>query len=280
MGYLICDKCGGYYELQPGEKPEDFSNECECGGELIYSDTFDVIEENEGVYTSNEGVSGAGNEGLHAKQIDDENNEDADVMDVSSNGEDLIINDLSKTSEDYKTSSNKPVENYNASSSKTLEDHNVSSTKTLEDHNVSSTKTLEDFRASSMDKAYVKEIKLATQVQEILETKGHYIIKGNGNSKFIKILKEGIETDDGQLIRFKNIINIEDSLEGNSKLKISSEKSGLGNLISNGYQIFSPRKVTLKIKHTDGEIELKDVKSPDAKRCVSFLKRRLNKNNS
>ena len=35
MGYLICDKCGGYYELQPGEKPEDFSNECECGGKLF-----------------------------------------------------------------------------------------------------------------------------------------------------------------------------------------------------------------------------------------------------
>ena len=23
-GYLICDKCGGYYELQRGEKPGDF----------------------------------------------------------------------------------------------------------------------------------------------------------------------------------------------------------------------------------------------------------------
>lgn len=23
MHYVVCDKCGGYYELQPGEKPED-----------------------------------------------------------------------------------------------------------------------------------------------------------------------------------------------------------------------------------------------------------------
>ena len=36
-GYLVCDTCHGSYELQPGEKPEDFSNECECGGNLTYS---------------------------------------------------------------------------------------------------------------------------------------------------------------------------------------------------------------------------------------------------
>lgn len=35
-GYLICDTCQGSYELQPGEKPEDFSDECECGGNLTY----------------------------------------------------------------------------------------------------------------------------------------------------------------------------------------------------------------------------------------------------
>lgn len=35
-GYLVCDNCQGSYELQPGEKPEDFSDECECGGNLTY----------------------------------------------------------------------------------------------------------------------------------------------------------------------------------------------------------------------------------------------------
>jgi len=35
MGYLVCDKCKGYYELQPGESASDFE-ECECGGNLRY----------------------------------------------------------------------------------------------------------------------------------------------------------------------------------------------------------------------------------------------------
>nr|WP_319372552.1 DUF4013 domain-containing protein [uncultured Methanobacterium sp.] len=33
--YLECENCGGRYELQPSESPEDFE-ECECGGELRY----------------------------------------------------------------------------------------------------------------------------------------------------------------------------------------------------------------------------------------------------
>jgi hypothetical protein len=42
MGYLICDKCGGYYELQPGESPDDFTDECGCGGNLEYKTTSDI----------------------------------------------------------------------------------------------------------------------------------------------------------------------------------------------------------------------------------------------
>lgn len=34
QNFLVCDKCGGYYELQNGESPEDFSDECDCGGHL------------------------------------------------------------------------------------------------------------------------------------------------------------------------------------------------------------------------------------------------------
>jgi len=34
MSYLVCDKCNKYYELQPGENPEDFDLTCECGGSL------------------------------------------------------------------------------------------------------------------------------------------------------------------------------------------------------------------------------------------------------
>ncbi|MBW4257556.1 zinc ribbon domain-containing protein [Methanobacterium sp. YSL] len=34
--FLVCNKCGGYYELQKGESPDDFSQECDCGGHLEY----------------------------------------------------------------------------------------------------------------------------------------------------------------------------------------------------------------------------------------------------
>lgn len=36
MPYLICEKCGNYYELEEGESPDDFQMECGCGGELGY----------------------------------------------------------------------------------------------------------------------------------------------------------------------------------------------------------------------------------------------------
>jgi ribosomal protein L40E len=43
-GYLYCEKCGGYYELQDGESPDDFDT-CQCGGNLKYADSIsDVIK--------------------------------------------------------------------------------------------------------------------------------------------------------------------------------------------------------------------------------------------
>jgi hypothetical protein len=50
MAYLVCDKCGGYYELQPGESPDDFDR-CECGGKLkhiqtLSDNTFDKSDNN------------------------------------------------------------------------------------------------------------------------------------------------------------------------------------------------------------------------------------------
>ncbi len=247
MGYLICDKCGGYYELQPGEKPEDFSNECECGGELIYSDSLDIIAENsEDIYSEGLDVTGEGSEDIYSEGLD-----------VTGEGsEDIYSEGLDVTGEN--------IEDEN-----TLNDEELLINK--------KGKTIADYRASFKDKSKVKQMKLATEVQEILETKGHYTVKGNGTVKFIKIIKDGIETDDGKFIRFEDIINIEDMDDVTSKQKISSEKSGIGALISTGYQIFAPRKMTLKIIFNNGEIELKDVKISDAKRSVSFVKRRLNK---
>ena len=40
MGYLVCDKCGGSYELQEGESPDDYGK-CECGGNLNYSEKLE-----------------------------------------------------------------------------------------------------------------------------------------------------------------------------------------------------------------------------------------------
>ncbi|SCG85284.1 hypothetical protein [Methanobacterium congolense] len=39
MSYLICERCGGYYELDVGESPDDFDR-CQCGGKLRYSKTL------------------------------------------------------------------------------------------------------------------------------------------------------------------------------------------------------------------------------------------------
>jgi hypothetical protein len=43
-GYLVCDKCNEYYKLQPGESPEDFTDKCECGGNLRFMKDLNEIE--------------------------------------------------------------------------------------------------------------------------------------------------------------------------------------------------------------------------------------------
>ncbi|OPY20434.1 MAG: hypothetical protein A4E26_01918 [Methanobacterium sp. PtaU1.Bin097] len=40
-GYLVCVKCNGYYKLQPGDSPDDFTDKCECGGHLEYKDSLE-----------------------------------------------------------------------------------------------------------------------------------------------------------------------------------------------------------------------------------------------
>jgi hypothetical protein len=40
-GYLECENCGGYYELDEGESPEDFDLTCNCGGKLNHQYRFD-----------------------------------------------------------------------------------------------------------------------------------------------------------------------------------------------------------------------------------------------
>ena len=46
MGYLVCQECKGYYKLQDGESPKDFTDKCACGGKLRYAVSIDVVGEN------------------------------------------------------------------------------------------------------------------------------------------------------------------------------------------------------------------------------------------
>ena len=40
-GYLYCQECDGYYQLQPNESPDDFTDKCECGGHLEYKENLE-----------------------------------------------------------------------------------------------------------------------------------------------------------------------------------------------------------------------------------------------
>lgn len=43
MKYLICEICGGYYQLMDGESISDFDS-CQCGGKLYIVEEEDEIE--------------------------------------------------------------------------------------------------------------------------------------------------------------------------------------------------------------------------------------------
>lgn len=210
MGYLVCDNCEGYYELQAGEKPEDFSDECECGGKLSYVETLEGIEEDIG----------------ESETIQDESVHESDDIERIYEDE-LLLNKKGKSIEEYGTG----------------------------------------LRARSKR----KELKIASDIQEIMDIKGYYTIKFN-DDKSINVFDDGIETSDGQIIRFENIISIEDE---NISSTPSGEKSRISGLVSSGYNMFISNKTTLKIILDEGEIEFEDVKRSDAKKLISFVNRKI-----
>jgi hypothetical protein len=53
-GLSLCKNCRGYYKLQPGESPDDFTDNCACGGELRYAINIDVVGENKTFSNKNE----------------------------------------------------------------------------------------------------------------------------------------------------------------------------------------------------------------------------------
>lgn len=42
MGFLVCKKCGGYYELQEGESADDYEY-CSCGGQIEYRENLEDL---------------------------------------------------------------------------------------------------------------------------------------------------------------------------------------------------------------------------------------------
>ncbi len=43
MPYLVCEKCGGYYELKSGESSKEFEK-CNCGGKLKVVDSIEYLK--------------------------------------------------------------------------------------------------------------------------------------------------------------------------------------------------------------------------------------------
>jgi len=52
-GYLYCQECGGYYQLQPGESPDDFTDKCECGGKLKYQESIHPVKDDKNKFWRN-----------------------------------------------------------------------------------------------------------------------------------------------------------------------------------------------------------------------------------
>ena len=44
MGYLICSKCKGYYQITDGQSPGNYTDQCSCGGKIRYVDNLDIVD--------------------------------------------------------------------------------------------------------------------------------------------------------------------------------------------------------------------------------------------
>lgn len=233
MTYLICEQCGGYYELQEGEKFEDFSDECECGGKLHYAQSLQNLDDfvdSESALTSISGTA---------------LNPDGDIDSES-------------------------VDNETQSKNRDENDEKYQDVDLLDKETIDDTVSLNEPRLdkSGLDKSKLNEFKLSTELQEILDVKGSLTIHGNDSGKYIKVFSDGIETDSGQFIRYSNILSIQDIYN-----PTIPNKSGISGLISYGYSLIASKNWSFKITYTEGELEFKGVKKNDAQRFVSFVNR-------
>ncbi|CDG65030.1 MAG: hypothetical protein PWQ15_1192 [Methanobacterium sp.] len=243
MTYLICESCGGYYQLKEGERVEDFSDECECGGKLFYTENLPETEEEEIYLDQTESTSCAD-----------------EYMEQDSVEEKILVNNLSENivQSDYQNDT------------ESLVNDGSEDIKTTEDNQTEDIETATKF--SQQDKKR-KEYKYALELKEILDLRGLYIIKERVGGKSFKVLSEGIETYNGQFIKFTDIISVED----NSKEPIVEKESGIAGLLSYGRSLLSSTHRTIKIRYSEGEIEFKNIKKNDAQRLVSYINRLINK---
>ncbi len=229
MGYLVCDACGGYYKLQEGEKPEDFSDECECGGILHYTESLKshADEHEEQLNT------------IKCPYCGSENPEDAATCQrcnetmVRDGGNDRL--------------------------GQLYKDEQLLSKKG---------KTIQEYGVGLKAKSKRKELKIASDVQEILDIRGSYLVTGK-DDRSIKILNKGLETDHGGFIGFEDVTN------AGMDEEIPQETSGLDRLIVMAASLFDTGKRTLQITHSQGEIVLENVKKSDAEKLVCFLNMKI-----
>lgn len=244
MTYLICERCGGYYQLQEGERVEDFSDECECGGKLFYTESLPENEEGE-IYQDNP------TDTLYADEYSKQ--EPVEVGTPANNQIEGVVPQTDNQVEDIELPADNPVEDMEPPA-------NIQ----------------EDIEASMVlsgqDKKR-KEYKYALELQEILDLRGFHVIKEGVRGRSFKVLPGGIETHNGLFIKFADIISVEDT----SKPRTLEKKSGIAGLISSGQSLLSSTRRTLKLRYQEGEIEFKNVKKNEAKRLVSYINRLISK---
>jgi hypothetical protein len=183
LGYLVCEKCSGYYELKEGESINNFES-CECGGELTYHNSIEFLNEEEnlnnlifcpscgketpieGKFCAECGMDLNSKNNLEIESVKQENNH--------------------YTNESLKQNAVWTMDGY----------HNKYKKKKIE---------------TAINKGNLK-------VQKTLEVQGKYDVKGSGDAKIITLLTDGLLIDDTQKIKYKDIIRFE-SVKNKDKFK-------------------------------------------------------------
>ncbi len=130
MGYLQCQKCGGYYKLNEGESLDDFT-QCSCGGSLVYTETIAGLKppENESGKTKNNPQNTSANPG---KSEDNPENINKSAGKSNNNNNIKSPNKHSEVSKESNKEFNKDLKEVNSSNKEVVKDP-VSSVNDMND---------------------------------------------------------------------------------------------------------------------------------------------------